>query len=130
MFPGMLILEVQNWGEESGPIAGWSALVQYDDGELGDQSAPAIATNDTYQLVESGSSRHPRKDACEDREHDFDREELRSDPYLAKCANCGLSCETFGSWLKHDIPSICDVCGSLIYDSVFVDDYVCCIDCE
>ena len=87
-------------------------------------------TNDTFQLTESGASRNPKEDACEECEHDFDREMLRSAPYLAKCTRCGLSPETCASWLKHDVPSICEECGALIYDSVFVDDDVRCIDCE
>lgn len=103
--------------------------VQYAHGELNDELAAAIASNETYDLVESGEGVNPLDDACTEREHDFDIDDLREAPYLAICTDCGLSREVVEYLLKHEVPSICDNCDSTAYEVEFRGDLVFCSDC-
>lgn len=125
----LLVLDIVNWGNSDGtPI--WAALVQYGVGELDDEAAQAIAGGDQYQLVETGESRNPREDACSERNHSFDTAALRDAPGFAICTECGLSHETLEQWLTHDVPFVCDQCGTPSYDTVFERDESYCADCR
>lgn len=131
----ILVLDIEPIGPLKGGTARSIATVQHGS-ELTDLSASALANAEPYEFVESGESTDPRDDACAEREHQFDREALQEYPLVAKCSECGLSYETIQQWLKHDVPSVCDECGSIVYDvEVFRDeethrDILRCADCR
>lgn len=108
------------------PVGGANVLaeIQWSDGGLDWEPAHPIAANEEYELVESGESNDPLREACSEREHVFDTEALRMAPTLAKCAECGLSRGTVQNLLKQDVPDVCDTCGAVSYDVVFHYDEV------
>lgn len=124
------ILDVEGWDDTDDSTTVLVALVQFGVGELGDESARGIAESDEFELIETGESRSPRRDACAERNHSFDTDDLRELPDFAICSDCGLSRETIQNWLKHDVPEICDNCNSVVYDTICERGCVLCTDCK
>lgn len=105
------------------------ALVQYKHGELDDESTQAIAYIESYELVRSGEGIEPEDDACGEREHAFETDDVREVPNLACCEHCGLSRETIQSWLNQDVPAICDSCDSQAYAIEHRGNWTFCSNC-
>lgn len=122
------VLRLRDLGADLGE-AGLLVDVQYAHGELDDELTAAIASNESYELVESGEETDPLDDACAEREHEFATDNLREVPSLTICADCGLSRESVKYLLKQGVPSICDNCDSVAYDVAFRGDLVFCPDC-
>lgn len=125
----LTVLDVVDWDVPAGG-ADLVALVQYGVGEFGDESAQGLADGDQPELIESGESRNPREEACDEHEHDFDPDVLQKAPMLATCSECDLSRATVRQWLKQDVPDVCDECGTISYDVVYRRDTGRCPDCR
>ena len=104
--------------------------------ELTDLYAPEIAESDQYDLIESGDSYDPYSEACGEREHDFDIDDLQEAPLAAICSRCGLSHEVIEHWLSHDVLYVCKVCEEVTYDvtsrldEVRTRDLLLCVECR
>lgn len=98
--------------------------------------APAFAGKDEFELQKSGKSTDPRADSCAEREHEFDKDDLRGGSIAAVCANCGLSGETIQNWLSHEVPIVCDGCGAVVYEDAYKMEIpgepgrLLCVDCR
>lgn len=57
--------------------------------ELDDESAQAIADSETYELVQPGEGIDPEADACAEREHVFDTDDLREAPSSRAVSTAG-----------------------------------------
>jgi hypothetical protein len=112
---------VREWVDRGESENHWVAPVQYGYGELAQEDARAIASNETYERVESGDSRSPLEEACEERAHEFPIEDLRETPLLAICSRCDLSRDTIEQLLGQEVPSVCDDCESVSYETELVD---------
>jgi len=110
------ILDVNRMQLLEGNGAEMTARVQYGS-EFTDLQAPTVAGNDEFELLVSGAPTNPRADACDERAHSFDTADLRDVPAAAICADCGLSRETIQQWLSHDVPTVCDSCGDVVYEN-------------
>ncbi|QZP38233.1 DUF4365 domain-containing protein [Halobaculum magnesiiphilum] len=110
------VLDVDRMRLLEGNGAEMTARVQHGSEFTGLQ-APAVAGNDEFELIESGASTDPRVDACAERAHTFDTDDLRDVPTAAICANCGLSRETIQQWLSQEVPTVCDACGEVVYEN-------------
>lgn len=116
----LLVLDVENWNPLQGTPM-WVASFQYEDGELSDQSAGAIAPPE-YELLETGDSKDPLEQACAEDSHDFgDVATIEEVDLGTKCDNCGLSkivlYEYTGQALWRSIGSMCADCKTEIPSS-------------
>jgi hypothetical protein len=117
----VLVLDVREWVDRGEAEPHWVASIQYGYGELAQEDARAIASNETYERVESGDSRSPLEEACEERAHEFPIKDLRETPLLAICSRCDLSRDTIEQLLGQEVPSVCDDCESVSYETELVD---------
>lgn len=111
-----LVLEVVNRGRNPGREANWVATMQDAMGDIEMETAEALSGSESYELIESGAGTNPRDDACEEREHDFDAEDLREYPRSAICSHCGLTHGVISDWLGQDAPDICTSCSSTVWE--------------
>ncbi|ELY37700.1 hypothetical protein [Natronorubrum tibetense] len=114
----LLILDVEDLGMSQSGVE-LIALFQWASGELGEETAHAIAADDGIELKQSGQSRNPLATACAERNHKFDMDVLQQAPGFAKCSECYLSRNAVQHHLKQDVPKVCDACDSIAYEFVY-----------
>lgn len=97
------------------------ALLQFEDGTFYDENAVAIAGKDKYELIATGEGSQPLAHACEERQHEFDEDEIRAN-YLDNaskpliCDACGLSVHTIAETHGHMTPFACMECEEISHE--------------
>lgn len=116
-----LVLDLYNLTPERNSESAWIADIQYQDGDLYDENAAAVAMLDEYSLVECRPEYYPMREACEEGEHNINESDLRrrydesgSGPVL--CQDCNLSLQVIGEALCHDTPFVCASCDQIVYE--------------